>query len=124
VAAGSSYIEDVPAAEIAAQVAAGRLTATTDFASLARQDVIHVCVPTPLTKSKDPDMSHIVGAVGEIGRRLRNGQLLILGSTTYPGTTHELFVPLLEESGLWRSRSTRRSSTASCRSPRPRRPRW
>ncbi len=98
--AGSSYIGDVPEAEVQAQVAAGRLGASTEFVALSACDVVHVCVPTPLTKSKDPDMSFIVRAVEEIRRRLRSGQLIVLGSTTYPGTTHDLFVPLLEETGL------------------------
>jgi UDP-N-acetyl-D-glucosamine dehydrogenase len=97
---GGSYIADVPAAELKAQVEAGRLAASTDFGTLAAADVIHVCVPTPLTKTKDPDVSFIVRAVEEIRKRLRSGQLIVLGSTTYPGTTHELFVPLLEETGL------------------------
>jgi UDP-N-acetyl-D-glucosamine dehydrogenase len=97
---GGSYIGDVPSAEVKAQVAAGRLDASTDFKALAAADVIHVCVPTPLTKTKDPDVSFIVRAVEEIRKRLRSGQLIVLGSTTYPGTTHELFVPLLEETGL------------------------
>jgi len=97
---GGSYIGDVPAAEVSAQVSAGRLAASTDFAALSAADVIHVCVPTPLTKTKDPDVSFIVRAVEEIRKRLRSGQLIVLGSTTYPGTTHELFVPLLEETGL------------------------
>jgi UDP-N-acetyl-D-glucosamine dehydrogenase len=78
----------------------GRFEAHTDFAGLAACDVINVCVPTPLTKTKDPDVSFIVRAVEDIRKRLRAGQLLILGSTTYPGTTHDLFVPILEESGL------------------------
>jgi len=97
---GGTYIEDVPASEVAEQAAAGRLSASSDFAALSSMDVINVCVPTPLTKTKDPDVSHIVKAVEEIRKRLRSGQLVILGSTTYPGTTHDLFVPLLEESGL------------------------
>jgi len=97
---GGSYIGDVPAAEVQARVSEGRLSASTDFAALAAADVIHVCVPTPLTKTKDPDVSFIVRAVEEIRKRLRSGQLIVLGSTTYPGTTHELFVPLLEETGL------------------------
>jgi len=100
IAEGGSYIEDVPAAEVAAETGAGRLSATTDFGALAEQDVINVCVPTPLTKTKDPDVSFIMSAVEDIRKRLRPGQLLILGSTTYPGTTHDLFVPLLEETGL------------------------
>jgi UDP-N-acetyl-D-glucosamine dehydrogenase len=97
---GGSYIGDVPAADVQQQLAAGRLTASTDFAALSAADVIHVCVPTPLTKTKDPDVSFIVRAVEEVRKRLRSGQLIILGSTTYPGTTHDLFVPLLEETGL------------------------
>jgi UDP-N-acetyl-D-glucosamine dehydrogenase len=98
--AGGSYIEDVSAEEVKAARDAGRLEATLDYGALSRTDVINVCVPTPLTKTKDPDVSHIVSAVEEIRKRLRSGQLVILGSTSYPGTTHELFVPLLEESGL------------------------
>ncbi len=97
---GRSYIEDVPAAAVAEQKAKGRLDATTDFNGISQMDVIHVCVPTPLTKTKDPDMSFIVRAVEEVRKRLRAGQLVILGSTTYPGTTHDLFVPILEQSGL------------------------
>jgi UDP-N-acetyl-D-glucosamine dehydrogenase len=99
-AEGRSYIEDVPAAAVAEARAQHRLDATGDFNLLSQMDVIHVCVPTPLTKSKDPDMSFIARAVEEIRKRLRAGQLVILGSTTYPGTTHDLFVPILEESGL------------------------
>jgi UDP-N-acetyl-D-glucosamine dehydrogenase len=95
-----SYIEDVPAAEVAAARESGRLHGTTDMSELAGCDVINVCVPTPLTKTKDPDFSFMAAAVEEIRKRLRGGQLVILGSTTYPGTTHELFLPLLEASGL------------------------
>ena len=97
---GRSYIEDVPSASVAEARAAGRFEATTDFNLLSQMDVINVCVPTPLTKTKDPDMSFIVNAVEAIKKRLRSGQLVILGSTTYPGTTHDLFVPILEQSGL------------------------
>jgi UDP-N-acetyl-D-glucosamine dehydrogenase len=97
---GGSYIEDVPAAELAEAVKAGRFSATNEFRELAAMDVINVCVPTPLTKTKDPDVSFMLRAVEEIGRRLRSGQLVILGSTTYPGTTKELYVPHLESSGL------------------------
>ncbi|MCC6641666.1 MAG: nucleotide sugar dehydrogenase [Deltaproteobacteria bacterium] len=95
-----SYIEDVPASDVADARAKQRLEATTDFGRLSQMDVINVCVPTPLTKTKDPDMSFIARAVEEIRKRLRGGQLVILGSTTYPGTTHDLFVPILEQSGL------------------------
>ncbi|MEM7408657.1 MAG: nucleotide sugar dehydrogenase [Myxococcota bacterium] len=97
---GDSYIEDVPADEVAKVTQSGALVATTDFGELARCDVINVCVPTPLTRSKDPDVSHMAEAMEEIRKRLRVGQLIVLGSTTYPGTTHELFVPLLEGTGL------------------------
>jgi UDP-N-acetyl-D-glucosamine dehydrogenase len=97
---GGSYIEDVPAADVKDAVAAGRLRAVADFGALASVDVINVCVPTPLTKTRDPDFSFMLRAVEEIGRRLRSGQLVILGSTTYPGTTAELYVPHLESSGL------------------------
>lgn len=97
---GESYIEDVPNADLDEVKAAGRLHATADFGELTRLDIINICVPTPLTRTKDPDVSHMARAVEEIRRRLRTGQLIILGSTTYPGTTQELFVPMLEESGL------------------------
>ncbi len=97
---GLSYIEDVSSADLAAQVKAGRLEATTDFGRLSACDVINVCVPTPLTKTRDPDVSHIAQALEEIRKRIRAGQLVILGSTTYPGTTSELMVPMLEGTGL------------------------
>ncbi|MBW2275693.1 MAG: nucleotide sugar dehydrogenase [Deltaproteobacteria bacterium] len=97
---GRSYIEDVPAKELAKARAEGKLDASTDFAGLTGLDVINICVPTPLTRTKDPDVSHMAKALEEIRRRLRSGQLVILGSTTYPGTTDELFVPMLEETGL------------------------
>lgn len=100
IAESRSYIEDVPQADVAAMRESGRLHATTDMGELAGCDVINVCVPTPLTKTKDPDFSFMAAAVEEIRKRLRGGQLVILGSTTYPGTTHELFLPLLEASGL------------------------
>ena len=97
---GDSYIEDVPAAEVAGAIREKSFSATTDFGELSRCDVINVCVPTPLTRSKDPDVSHMASAMEEIRKRLRSGQLIVLGSTTYPGTTHELFVPMLESTGL------------------------
>jgi UDP-N-acetyl-D-glucosamine dehydrogenase len=97
---GRSYIVDVTDAEIAEQVEAGRLTATTDFAAIAALDTINICVPTPLRKTKDPDLTFIVSAVNEITRHLRCGQLVILESTTYPGTTEEVVQPALEASGL------------------------
>jgi UDP-N-acetyl-D-glucosamine dehydrogenase len=98
--AGGSYIEDVSPATVAEVTRSGHLSTTQDFGALSACDVINVCVPTPLTKTKDPDVSHIAAALEDIRKRLRAGQLVILGSTTYPGTTHELFVPMLESSGL------------------------
>ena len=97
---GVSYIDDVPSKEVAAARSAEKLTATDDFSELSACDIINVCVPTPLTKTKDPDVSFIVQALEEIRERIHSGQLIILGSTTYPGTTHELYVPILEATGL------------------------
>ena len=88
--AGTSYIPDVPTADVAAVVAAGTLTATTDPAALADVDVVDICVPTPLRKTKDPDLSYVVQAVEVTAKVLRRGQLVILESTTYPGTTDEV----------------------------------
>ncbi|NNL64633.1 MAG: nucleotide sugar dehydrogenase [Myxococcales bacterium] len=98
--AGESYIEDVPSADMKTQAEAGRLTATSDFGELENVDVINICVPTPLTRTKDPDVSHMAKAIEDIGLRLRPGQLVVLGSTTYPGTTSELLIPILAAKGL------------------------
>ena len=100
IAAGDPCGVDVPPADVEAITASGRFTATTDFTRLADLDSVNICVPTPLRKTKDPDLSHIVAAVEEIARHLRAGQLVILESTTYPGTVEELVRPLLEEGGL------------------------
>jgi UDP-N-acetyl-D-glucosamine dehydrogenase len=97
---GTSYIPDVPAPEVARLVNEQRLRATADFAAVAELDTINICVPTPLRKTKDPDMSYIVSAVEQIARHLHPGMLVILESTTYPGTTEELVRPLLEAGGL------------------------
>ena len=97
---GESYIGDVPTAELREMVEAGRLSATTDFDRLHNVQVVNICVPTPLTRTKDPDISYMAHAVDQIKQRLHPGELIILGSTTYPGTTDELFVPALEEAGL------------------------
>jgi UDP-N-acetyl-D-glucosamine dehydrogenase len=97
---GRSYIDDVPTAHVAELKAAKRLQATTNFDVLAEVDTINICVPTPLRKTKDPDMSYIVASAEEIAKRLRPGQLIILESTTYPGTTDELVLPMLEKGGL------------------------
>ncbi len=99
--AGRSYIGDVPSEALNVQRDAGRFSATTDFTKLAEVDVINICVPTPLRKTRDPDVSFIASAVEEIRKHLHEGQLIILGSTTYPGTTHEFVIPmLLEDSDL------------------------
>jgi len=99
-ALGESYIGDVPSAEVAPLVKGGRFSATTDFDELAQMDVVSICVPTPLSKTRDPDMSFVVQATEEVRRRLRKGQLIILESTTYPGTTDELMKVELEKTGL------------------------
>jgi UDP-N-acetyl-D-glucosamine dehydrogenase len=97
---GESYIKDVPSERVAALVKAGRLRATTDFEVLRECDVIVICVPTPLSKTKDPDLTMVVEAAKSIAARLREGQLVVLESTTYPGTTEELILPILSEKGL------------------------
>lgn len=94
---GSSYIPDVPSENLKKCVDDGKLTATTDFSRLSECDVIIICVPTPLRKTKDPDMSYILAAGDEIKKYKRSGQLVILESTTYPGTTDEVLLPMLEE---------------------------
>ena len=81
-------------------VKAGRFRATTDFSVLSDVDTINICVPTPLRKTKDPDLSYIVAAVEEIAKYFKAGQLVILESTTYPGTTDEVVQPMLEAKGL------------------------
>ena len=98
--AGRSYIGDVASEVIKTAVDAGRLRATTDFDHLKECDAIIICVPTPLRKTKEPDVSFILAAAEEIKKRLRRGQLVILESTTYPGTTDEVLLPMLEETGL------------------------
>ena len=97
---GRSYIQDVPTRDVRDLVRSGRLKATLDFDLLRSMDAIDICVPTPLRKTRDPDVSYIVSAVQEIQKRLRRGQLVVLESTTYPGTTDELVRPMLEERGL------------------------
>lgn len=95
-----SYIPDVPTAAVAELAKKGLLSATLDFSGLKKQDAVIICVPTPLRKSKDPDVSYIVSAIKETRKYLRRGQLIILESTTYPGTTKELVKPMLEQGGL------------------------
>ncbi len=98
--AGRSYIGDVESVDLKTELDAGRFEPTADFTKLADVDVINICVPTPLRKTRDPDVSFIASAVEEIRKHLHEGQLIILGSTTYPGTTHEFVIPMLEDSGL------------------------
>ncbi len=97
---GKSYILDVPEQLIADTVRSGKFTPTSDFSALAKADTVSICVPTPLSKSRDPDISFILSATQEIRNYLHRGELVVLESTTYPGTTDELIVPELEVSGL------------------------
>jgi UDP-N-acetyl-D-glucosamine dehydrogenase len=98
--AGRSYIPDIPTDALKERVAAGRLQATSDFSRLAQMDAVIVCVPTPLRKTKDPDISYILAAVEQIVKFVGKGQLIVLESTTYPGTTREVVLPALEKKGL------------------------
>jgi UDP-N-acetyl-D-glucosamine dehydrogenase len=100
VAAGRSFIEDVPAATLAPLVRAGRLDATDDVTALKEADAVVICVPTPLGKSKEPDISFIVSAADAVASIIRTGQLIVLESTTYPGTTQEVLLPRFEARGL------------------------
>ena len=97
---GKSYILDVPEKLIAETIRTGQFTPTSDFSALSRADTVSICVPTPLSKSRDPDISFILSATEEIRKYLHEDQLIVLESTTYPGTTDELIVPELESSGL------------------------
>lgn len=97
---GTSHIKDVPSDTIAGLVQAERFAATTDMSRLAEADIISICVPTPLSKTRDPDISYVASATEQVARSLRRGQLVILESTTYPGTTREIILPQLEATGL------------------------
>ncbi len=98
--AGRSYIDDVPSASVGKAVKAGLLRATSDFSALAEADTVNICVPTPLRKTKDPDLSYIVSAAEQVAKYLHKDMLIVLESTTYPGTTEEVLVPMLEAGGL------------------------
>jgi UDP-N-acetyl-D-glucosamine dehydrogenase len=100
IAAGESYIADVPEADLRPLVEAGALTAGTDTAAVGDVRSIVICVPTPLSENREPDVSIIAAAATAIAPHLRRGQLVVLESTTYPGTTRELLAPVLEQSGL------------------------
>jgi UDP-N-acetyl-D-glucosamine dehydrogenase len=95
-----SHVKDVSDAQLQAVVDAGRFSATRDMLRLAEPDAVSICVPTPLSKFKDPDVSYIVAATEAVKRTLRRGQAIILESTTYPGTTREILLPALESTGL------------------------
>jgi UDP-N-acetyl-D-glucosamine dehydrogenase len=98
--AGRSHVQDVPSAELAAFVKSGKFSATADLTRLNEPDVVSICVPTPLSKTKDPDVSYVLAATNSVKQTLRRGQLIVLESTTYPGTTRELMLPALESVGL------------------------
>jgi UDP-N-acetyl-D-glucosamine dehydrogenase len=98
--AGKSYIDDVPTRDVEELRAQGRLRASADLSVLADVDTVTICVPTPLRKTKDPDLSFIVSAAEAVATWLRPGMLVVLESTTYPGTTEELVLPILEQGGL------------------------
>src|ERR1700691_2709691 len=97
---GESHVQDVPGSEVARLIAEKRFRATTDFSVVRELDTINICVPTPLRKTKDPDMSYIVSAVEAIAKHFHPGLLVILESTTYPGTTDELLLPTFEKLGF------------------------
>jgi UDP-N-acetyl-D-glucosamine dehydrogenase len=98
--AGHSHVLDVPSAVLRAFVGEGLLRATTDAGELRACDLISICVPTPLSKTKDPDLSYVLAAAESVAAQLRAGQLIILESTTFPGTTRDVLLPILERSGL------------------------
>jgi UDP-N-acetyl-D-glucosamine dehydrogenase len=98
--AGRSYIQDVSTSDVRVLARSGRLSATSDFGVLRKVDAVNVCVPTPLSKHRDPDVSHVVAAAEQVARHLHSGMLVVLESTTYPGTTDELILPLLEKTGM------------------------
>src|SRR5881296_4647747 len=98
-ASGRSHIPDVPSADLQALLRAGRYRAVTEPAILSESDAVIICVPTPLGKSKDPDISYVVSASKEAANHFRPGRLIVLESTTYPGTTEELLLPLFQENG-------------------------
>ena len=104
IAEGRSYLRHIPGAALAETVQDGRLSATTDFARLSEPDVVVICVPTPLTRHREPDLSYLLATARDIAAALRPGQLVVLESTTYPGTTDEAVRPILEETGLMAGR--------------------
>src|SRR6202049_4745328 len=98
--AGQSYIQHIPAAKIAEHVEGKRFNATTDFKRLRDMDAVLICVPTPLDQRREPDLSYVEETAKSIGPNLQRNQLIVLESTSYPGTTEELVLPILEKGGL------------------------
>ena len=97
---GKSYIEHIPEASIQGWLKEKKFEATDDFQRLSESDVVLICVPTPLSDSRDPDLSYVVKSAEAIAKCLRPGQLVVLESTTYPGTTRDVVLPILNQSGL------------------------
>jgi UDP-N-acetyl-D-glucosamine dehydrogenase len=97
---GQSYVADVPSKSLQSEVGANRLQTTTDQSKLGQVDAICICVPTPLTRTKDPDLTYVIREAEEVAKYLRPGQIVVLESTTYPGTTRQVVLPILESSGL------------------------
>lgn len=97
---GESYIAHIPSSKIQAWMSAGQFSATSDMSRLSEADVILICVPTPLSESRDPDLSYVSGTTESIAKTLRKGQLVVLESTTYPGTTRDVMLPILDKTGL------------------------
>ena len=97
---GRSHVKDITDEQLQKAMECGRFTATADMARLSEPDAISICVPTPLSKFKDPDVSYIVSATEAVKKRLRRGQAIVLESTTYPGTTREIMLPALQSTGL------------------------
>ncbi|MBI3323073.1 MAG: UDP-N-acetyl-D-glucosamine dehydrogenase, partial [Candidatus Omnitrophica bacterium] len=97
---GRSYVPDVPAKDLPLLIRRKRLVATSSYDGLSGLDAVIICVPTPLRKTREPDISFILAAAKEISRSLRRGQLIVLESTTYPGTTDEVILPMLQAGGL------------------------
>ncbi len=97
---GKSYIKHIPSSRIQKVVSSGKFHATSDYSDLKKCDAVLMAVPTPLSKNREPDMSYVIATCEEVSKNMRPGQIIILESTTYPGTTDELMVPILERSGL------------------------
>ena len=98
--AGKSYIEHIPSATVQSWIDDKKVEATADLARLKEPDAVLICVPTPLSDSRDPELKYVESTAEAIAKKLRPGQLVVLESTTYPGTTRDVILPILEKSGL------------------------